>query len=215
MFLLQTSLSSIFPILDILLLVLTFAISIWNAYASGFNIGMVRKNNIQGFQKYASYSGLGLAFVGMTYVLVIVLSILAYYTGYVDIGTVQAALAANFLVFGLMIIGFGIMVTIQSILLAAQRKSFWSILIAIWNIFAMIVDIASYISGFKEATSMLTSQSRKSQGNAVIIIAIAVLISFFIVHAAYKFGLNKAMGTQPNQQQSGKGGWKNEKVHQF
>ncbi|MFI5412598.1 MAG: hypothetical protein ACHQX1_01775, partial [Candidatus Micrarchaeales archaeon] len=188
MFLLQASLSSIFPILDILILILTFAISIWNGYASGFNIGMCRKNNIEGFQKYASYSGLGLAFVGMTYALVIVLSILAYYTGYIDIGTVEAALSINFLVFGLLIIGFGIMVTIQSILIAAQRKSFWSILVAIWNIFAMIVDIASYISGFKEATSMLGGQNRRDQGSAVMIVLIAILISFFIVHAAYRFG---------------------------
>ncbi len=220
MFLLQTTLSGLLPIFALLMLVLTFAISIWNAYASGFNIGMCRKNNIEGFQKYASYSGLGLAFAGMTYVLVIVLSIIGYYAGYVTIGTVQAALSINFLVFGLMIIGFGLMVTIQSILIAAQRKSFWSILIAIWNIFAMIVDIASYISGFKEATSMLGGQNRRDQGNAVIIVLIAVLISFFIVHAAYRFGLNKAMGNsqgqqQGGQQQGGYGGFKNERVRQF
>ena len=72
MILLQATLSSLLPLLEILLLVLTFAISMWNAYASGFNIGLVRKNNVQGFQKYASYSGLGLAFVGVVAATVVV-----------------------------------------------------------------------------------------------------------------------------------------------
>ncbi len=210
MFILQTSLSSILPLFGILMLVFTFALSIWNAYASGFNIGLVRKNNIQGFQKYAAYSGLGLAFAGMTYVLVIVLSIIGYFTGYVSLGTLNAALGLNFLVFGLLIIGFGLMVTIQSIQLAIQKKSFWSILIAMWNVFAMIFDIVSYASGFKEATSMFTGQNRNQQGSAVVIILIAALISFFIVHAAYRFGLNKALGVTPNPQVM-----RSERVRQF
>ncbi len=186
------------------MLLLTFAISLWNAYASGYNIGLVRKNNISGFQKYASYSGLGLAFVGMTYVLVIVLSILAYILGYVGISTVSTALALNFLVFGLLIIGFGIMVTIQSITIAYQRRSFWSILIAVWNTFAIIFDVYAYASGFKQATTMI-SGNRRQQGNAVVIILAAALIAFFIVHSVYKRGLDKALGTVQGGQAGGSG----------
>jgi hypothetical protein len=103
-------------IIALLILVFDFAVSIWNAYASGYNIGMLRKSGKGGFTKVAAYSGLGLAFVGITYVLIVVLSFIAYAFQYVSIGVVEYVLALDFLVFGLMIIGFGLMVMIQSII---------------------------------------------------------------------------------------------------
>ncbi|MGC9099348.1 MAG: hypothetical protein ACP5HW_02250, partial [Candidatus Micrarchaeia archaeon] len=64
-------------IFAIIILAFDFAISIWNAYASGYNIGLIKKRRTSTFSKAAAYSGLGLAFVGITYVLVVVLSFVA------------------------------------------------------------------------------------------------------------------------------------------
>ncbi|MGC8647732.1 MAG: hypothetical protein ACP5SA_02840 [Candidatus Micrarchaeia archaeon] len=178
-------------IFAILILALDFAISIWNAYASGYNIGILRKGSPSSFSKVAAYSGLALAFTGITYVLVVVLSFIAYALQYVGIGVVEYALAFDFVVFGLMIIGFGLMITIQSIELAVKRKSFGSILVAIWNTFAEVWDIASYVEGFKASVSMLKG-NRESRSNALVIVLVAVLIAYFITHAAYKHGLSKA-----------------------
>jgi hypothetical protein len=144
------------------------------------------------FAKVASYAGLGLAFVGITYVLIIVLGFVALSLGYVDVGTVNFILAFDFLVFGILIIGFGLIVTIQSIMIAVERRSIGGILVAIWNVFAEIWDIASYVSGFKESVNMLRGKTEKEKTNSIIIVVVAILIGYFITHAAYKHGFNKA-----------------------
>jgi hypothetical protein len=93
-------------------------------------------------------------------------------------------------------------VTIQSVMLAYQKRSFWSILIAIWNVFAIIFDVYSYVSGFKQATSVI-SGNRRQQGSAIVIILAAALIAYFITHAVYKRGLDKALGTTQGSQVTG------------
>ncbi len=191
--------ASLSTLLTILLLVLIPIISAWNAYASGINIGRIRKNNIQGFSKYAAYSGLGLAFVGMTYFLLIVISVLAYGLGYIDASTVNVALSVDFLVFALLIIVFGIMVTIQSVIVAYQRRNFMSIFIAAYNIFAVIWDIYAYASGFRQAASVVANSTRKNRGNVFVLVVAAVLIGYFVTHELYKKGLQKAMNEQPGQ----------------
>ena len=178
-------------ILDILILLFDFVISIWNAYASGYNIGLLRDSNDGTFNKITSYCGLGLAFAGMVYVLIVVLSFLAYVLDYVGEDTVNSVLSLDFLVCGVLIIGFGFVIAIQSVIIASQRRDFWSILTAIYNGFAEILDISSYVSGFKEAVQT-ASGNRKDGGNAVVIIIVAVLIGFFIIFAAFKHGYNKA-----------------------
>lgn len=182
-------------VITVVILAFDFIISIWNGYASGYNIGLIRKGKANGsgggFSEIAAYSGLGLAFVGIVYVLVIVLSYVLYWLGYVGSSVVNYALAFNFLVFGLMIIGFGLMVTIQSIILAYRKRSIWSILIAIFNTVVIIFDVVSYASAFGESVQLLKG-NRQGSGNAYIIVIVAILIGFFIIHAAYKQGLKKA-----------------------
>ncbi|MGC8652168.1 MAG: hypothetical protein ACP5UH_02875 [Candidatus Micrarchaeia archaeon] len=181
-------------IIIVLILALDFIISIWNAYASGYNIGMLRKaGSTSGFSKAAAYSGLALAFTGMTYVLIVVLSALAYALQYVGAGVVEYAMAFDFLVFGLLIVGFGLMVTIQSIIVAAHKRSFGSIAIAIWNTFAEVWDIASYAEGFRASVRMLKA-NKQSKTSAYVIVLVALLIAYLITHAAYKHGLRKAEG---------------------
>ncbi len=181
-------------VLSVLLLIVMFFLSIWNAYASGFNIGMVRRNNVRGFMEYAAYSGVGLAFAGMTYVLIIAISAAAYLFSYIGISTVNYALSLDFLVFGLLIIGFGIMITIQSIITAYQRRNFWSILVAGYNIFAVAFDIVMYAESFNQAASVIKAGNSRNRGNTSVIVILAVLVAFLIVHAAYKYGMDKAMG---------------------
>ena len=182
-------------LLLLLVLAIDFAISIWNAYSSGYAIGLIRKSgtSFSSLTRLSAYSGLGLGFVGMAYVLVVVLSFVAYYSGYVTYSVVAFAISLDFLVFGILIIGFGLVVTVQSIVIAAKKKSLGSILIAIWNTFAEVWDIASYASGFQESTQLLR-RNRQGSGSALAIVAIALLIAFFIVHAAYKHGYSKATG---------------------
>ncbi len=194
---------SLTTILAIIILVIDFAISIWNAYAGGYNIGILRKQeNPSDFTKAVAWSGVGIAFTGITYVMLVVLSFVALFLGYIDTTTASAVLGFDQLVFGLLIIGFGLMITIQSILIAAQRKNIWSIVVAAFNTIIEIVNIFSYIATFQDSVQMVKgiSGNRQDEQNLVILVILAILIGYFITHAAYKRGLKKAEGADIGQQ---------------
>ena len=178
-------------LLDILILIFDVIVSIWNAYASGYNIGLLRRIDKGGFNKVASYAGLCLAFAGMVYALIVILSFLAYIFGYVAEDAVDYAVSLDFLVFGVLIIGFGCVIAIQSIIIASERRNAGSILVALYNGFVEILDIGSYISGFKDAVSVATGNKR-GEASAMVIVIVAVLIGFFIIFAAFKQGFSKA-----------------------
>ena len=179
-------------VVTILVLIFDLILSIWNAYASGFNIGTIRKNGGGKFSEIVSYAGLCLAFAGAVYVLMVILSFGAYLLDYVSMDAVNTAIALDFLVFGFLIIVFGLLVTVQSVI-AASRNRGWSILGAVYNIFAEVLDITNYASAFSETRHMI-SGNHKDDENVVGIIILSILIGFFIVFAAYKHGYNKAMG---------------------
>ncbi len=200
--------------LDILLLVviliLDFALSIWNAYASGYNIGMLRKQqNKSEFANVAAWSGVGLAFAGITYVLLVVLAYIAAALGYIDATTAGAVLGFDQIVFGLMIIGFGLMITIQSVIIAAKRKNIMSIIVAVFNVAMEALNIYVYISSFQDSLTMVKgiAGNKNDQQNTVILVILAILIGFFVTRAAYEFGLKKATEQQNNpQKQNRRGG---------
>lgn len=181
-------------ILTILILVLDFGLSIWNAYASGLNLETLRREGGSSWLRAVAYSGLGLAYSGASYVMLIVVGYAAFVFGYISSNTVDAVLGLDFLLFGLLIIGFGLMVTVQSIITAYKRRSFGSIAIAVWNTFAEIWDIASYAGGFSEAVSLVkgTGGDERDETSLIIVVIVALLIAYFIVHAAYIHGKRKA-----------------------
>ena len=183
-------------ILTVLILVIDFGFSIWNAYASGLNVEMLRRGGGSSWLKAVAYSGLGLAYAGASYVMIIVVGYAAYAFGYVTADVVEGVLGLDFLVFGLLIIGFGLMITIQSIIMAVRRRSLGSIVIAVWNTFAEIWDIASYAEGFGDAVSMVKGAggNERDETSVIIIVIVALLIAYFIVHAAYLHGKRKAQG---------------------
>jgi len=176
-----------------IIIIIDFVISLWDSYASGYNLEFLKegKTHASKLQYAFAYSGLGLGFTGMAYVMSLIISYVAYYLGYVSATVVNEVAAYSFLVFGILIIGFGIMVTLQSIIIAYKRRSIWSILIAAWNTFAVVFDIVMYITSFKEAASII-KKGGKDNGNVYFIIIIAVLIAFIMSYSAYKQGLKKA-----------------------
>jgi len=184
-------------ILTLLILILDFGFSIWNAYASGMNVETLRREGGSSWLRAVAYSGLGLAYAGTSYVMLIVVGYVAYFFGYVSSDVAGAVMGLDFLVFGLLIIGFGLMVTIQSVIVAVRRRSFGSIAIAIWNMFTEIWDIASYVEGFGEAVSLVKGggSDERDETSLIIIVIVALLIAYFIVHAAYMHGKRKARGS--------------------
>jgi hypothetical protein len=184
-------------ILTVLILIIDFGFSIWNAYASGLNVEMLRREGGSSWLRAVAYSGLGLAYCGATYVMVIVVGYVAYAFGYVSADVVDGVLGLDFLLFGLLIIGFGLMVTVQSIIVAARKRSLGNVAVAVWNAFAEVWDIASYAEGFRDAISMVRGGSRdqNDETSLILIVLVALLLAYFMVHAAYMQGKRKAQGS--------------------
>jgi len=177
----------------ILIVIFDILISIWNAYNAGKALEYMKLNNIESdWPRMVAYSTLILSFAGAAYANTSLLSIAAYYLGYIDIYTLLGVLSFSFLVFGFLIILFGIVVTINSIIVASKTRRFFDIAIAIYNSIAVIWDIYSYIEGFSTAFSILRNQfgneERNSQGVFILIIIAAVLIAVFMVYGAFKYG---------------------------
>ncbi len=184
-------------ILTIVIIAVDFLISMWDAYAGGYSLGLIKKNkDASKFRKISAYAAVGLGLVGATYVIAIVLGTIAYYSAYISFSTFNFILNFDFIFLGILIIGFGFIITIQSIIIAARRRSIWSILIAVFNSFVIAFDIYMYVESFKESVSVIRRTGRNSKGSGLIIIIIAALIAAVIVHAAYKHGYKKALGTE-------------------
>jgi hypothetical protein len=180
-------------ILYVLIVIFDILISIWNAYNAGKALEYMKLNNIESdWPRMVAYSTLILSFAGAAYGNASLLSIVAYYLGYIDIYTLLGILSFSFLVFGFLIILFGIVITVNSIIVASKTKSFFDIFIAIYNSIAVIWDIYTYIEGFSTAFNILKDQfgneERNSQGIFILIIIAAILIAVFMVYGAFKYG---------------------------
>ena len=177
----------------ILISIFNILISIWNAYNAGKALEYIKLNNIESdWPRMVAYSALILSFAGAAYGNAALLSIVAYYIGYVDAYTLLGVLSFSFLVFGFLIVVFGIIITANSIMVASKTKNIFDILIAAFNSIATIWNVYTYIQGFSTALSVLKdqfgSEDRNSQGIFILIIIAAVLIAVFMVYGAYKYG---------------------------
>jgi hypothetical protein len=176
-----------------LIIVFDFVVSLWNAYASGVIWGLLRNQPGRIFEKACAISGLGLAFAGVAYSTTIVLAWVALDVQYIGAWDFLYLVSFDFLVFGAMIIGFGVLVTVQSIVIAYRQRSFGSIAISVWNTFAEIWDIAIYARGFQAAASAVKG-NRSGRGAVVALLVVAVAIACIITYFAFRAGLRKSEG---------------------
>ncbi|MCI4352360.1 MAG: hypothetical protein L3K14_03105 [Thermoplasmata archaeon] len=176
----------------VVILVIDVVISIWNAYAAGLSLTLLKGQSGQNFAKAAAVAGLGLAFAGMAYAMLVVFSFIALYVGYLSVVELVVVLSFDFIVFGAMIIGFGLVVTAQSIAIAYRRRSWGSIAVSAWNVFAEVWDITIYVEGFRAAYSSMSGSGR-GRVNLYAVIALALLVAFFVTYAAYRHGVRSAM----------------------
>ncbi|MCL4387820.1 hypothetical protein M1567_01555 [Candidatus Marsarchaeota archaeon] len=196
-------------IITVLIVAFDFLISMWDAYAGGYSLGMIKKNGDQSkFRKISAYAAVGLGLVGATYVMAIIIGFIAYYLAYISLSTLEFVLSFDFIFLGILIIGFGFIITIQSIIIAAKRRSAGSILIALFNSFIIAFDVYMYVTAFSESLSVIKRTGRRSQGNGLMIVLMAALIAAIIVHAAYKHGYKKALGSAAQQNPGGGRGFR-------
>ena len=175
------------------ILLFDFVVSLWNAYASGVTWGLLRHQTGHAASKACAAAGLGLAFAGMAYATTIVLAWVALQVGFLAIWDFVYLVSFDFLIFGAMIIGFGLVITSQSIAIAYRQRNFGAIAIATWNTFAEVWDIATYVQGFGTAAAVVKGE-RRDRANVVAILGVAVAISIIITYFAFRQGLLKSEG---------------------
>ncbi len=183
-----------FDLLTIGILALDFIISVWNSYAAGYNISLLYKEDKVGLTLLvwiSSICALILGFVGTTYVLSTVIGFILYSFSYISGDILTALLAINFLVFGLLITVLGIIITIESVVMAVKRRSLSSILVSIFNIGASIWNVFTYISNFGAVGDLLRGEDKDSKDYAVLVIAVAAVISIIITYLAFRMGMNR------------------------
>ena len=166
-------------ILYILILVIDILISLWNSYNAGKELEIMKIENIdKDWPRMIAYSALILSFAGAAYGDLGILSLVAYYLGYIDYNTLLGLLSFSFIVFGFLIILFGLLITVDSIIVAYKTRKLSAIGISIWNSIATIWNIYSYIQGFSYAfqtmKNLFSSDERNSQGIFIALIIIAV-----------------------------------------
>lgn len=177
-------------VLLVVILAIDFVFSLWNAYASGLTWTLLRGHPGNRFAKAAAIAGMGLAFAGITYVLLIGIAFLALLASLIAVGDFVFLVSFDFLIFGAMIIGFGLVVTAQSVAIAYRERNWGSIAVSAWNVFAEVWDIAIYAQGFRTAASAVRSE--RGRVNVYALLAIAVAVGFLITFAAYLQGVRKA-----------------------
>ncbi len=181
-------------ILTWLVLLVNIALSAWNAYASGYNSVILQryKGKFADFFQIANSFGLVLAFAGMAYSLAVIGSLIAASLGYLSASTLQLILAYNQLVFGGLLIVAGMVITIESILIASMRRDFWSIFTAVYNTLITIWNVYAYIRSFRSAMEIVQGGSDDDRRNALLILIAAAIAALFIVYGFYSLGKKRA-----------------------
>jgi len=178
-------------LLTYIFLLIEFGISIWNGYASGVNWSAADS----AISKILSAVTLVFAFAGTTYVIITVGSIVLNYLNVIDQTIAVLMLAYNYLVLGGVITALGVVVAIQSIIIAYRTRSIWSAFVAVFNTAISAWNVFSYVSEFSMVTNVISSESRNEskddQGKLILIIICLAIVGFLITIAAFEAGVKR------------------------
>ncbi len=182
-------------VLTFIIMLINLGIALWNSYAVGYNSVVLQyyKGKFKDFFTIANSFGLVLAFAGAAYALSYFLSLILYSLGKISIEIVNLISAYSFLVFGTLIVFSGIVIAIESIIIASMRKDFSSIIVAVYNTLASIFNIYMYLRSFKYAYNLIASNEDEDNKNkALMIIIVAAIFAIILVYIFYKLGKEKA-----------------------
>lgn len=182
-------------VLTFIIMLFNLGISLWNAYAVGYNSVALQyyKGKFRDFFTISNSFGLVLAFGGAAYALSYFISSILASMGKLSFEVVSLISAYSFLVFSTLIVFSGIVITIESIIMASMRRDFFSILIAAYNTLVSIFNLYMYIRSFKYAYNMIVSHNDDDNKNkAIAVVIVAAIFAIILVYLFYKMGKEKA-----------------------
>jgi len=173
-------------VLTVVVLIIDAVISVWNSYSAG-KVSSVNR-------------GLGVLFYvlgglfPMTYVMSIVITLLLSYFKIITQAIVSLLLNFDFIVFGAVIIAWGVIATATSIIVAVRTRDWRAGLVSAYNIGSLVYDVWDYVSNITSAIADFAGDlaSDRDEDSAVLVLvvvtAIALAIGFIITYAAYRAG---------------------------
>ena len=177
-------------------LILDFVISIWNSYAAGFSLGLLKISKGPGWFRTFAVLGLAMGLLGEAYVIAIFLALITNAYDLISADAVALLLAYNYLIIGGLIIVLGIGMSAESVYVAAKRPGVWNVGTSVYNVFASVWNVFFYIRNFGVAMNIIKSEEREGRGQGVVLILAitAVIIAVLLSYIAYHFGRAYASG---------------------
>jgi hypothetical protein len=173
-------------VLTVVILIIDAVTSVWNSYSAG-KVSSVNK-------------GLGVLFYvlgglfPMTYVMSIVLALLLAYFKIITQAITSLLLNFDFIVFGAVIIAWGVIATATSIIVTVRTRDWRAGLVSAYNIGSLVYDVWDYLANIGSAIGDFLKglASDRDEDSAILVLvvvtAIALAIGFIITYAAYRAG---------------------------
>jgi hypothetical protein len=164
----------------LLLLALNFAISGWNAYASGSYL--TESKIIGGWTRFVVWCGLVMSACGFTWCYLTILTIVAVVGGWLTPEWGEVMFELGYLIIILPVLGSGLGIWAHSLAVAYRERNFSSVAVAGWNTYAQARNTwqaAQHApSAFKEVVEAFSGKNRKSSkdsGAALLVILLVIL----------------------------------------
>lgn len=165
--------------LNLLILVVNFAISWWNARAVGQN--WVEAKHLGGWIWFMAWMGWLMSALGFTWCYVLVLALLAKSAGYIDAQAMNAAIALGYLIVVWGILVSGLFIWVDSLVQAWRRRDLPSTATAAWNTFAEAHNAYAAVEGVggaaKSFGSLFASGDEDEAKGAAIVIVILIVVA--------------------------------------
>jgi hypothetical protein len=166
--------------LVILVWVVNFGLSVWNAYAVGK--GWVETRHHGGWPRFMAWMGAIMSASGFTWCYLILLGLIAYGLNWLSADQLELALSLGYILLIPGILFAGLMIMLDSWARAYRSRKILDFGVAAWNTYAQIHNTYNAINGFGKAFSSVADSlssrksDRKGAGIVVVIILVAVAL---------------------------------------
>jgi len=185
-----------------LILVINYAISWWNAYATGKSWAEAKA--VGGWIRVVAWSGAVLSAAGFSTVYLFLIAYGAHALGYIDDQSMQLALSFGNLGLVTPLVGAGIIVTLESWRRAYRHPSLLSLGLAGWNTYATAHNALSAFEDTGDALDMIgeaytSAADSKSKAAAAAFITAIVIVLFALLAGTLQaaFLIRKYAATDP------------------
>lgn len=173
----------------IVIWLLNFGISWWNARITG--LIWAESKMMGGFTRFMTWMGAIMAACGFSWCFLIFLAFGAhyFYPAYFGVQAFKASLSLGYLIIVPAILFSGMMIWIQSLVIAWRQRDLPSMGIAAWNTFAQIHNTYSAIEGMPAALKEVGNFFGDTVGDSDDAKGIAIIIALAIVALAVAGGI--------------------------